>query len=153
MWYYPNPYIRDGRFMSDPSVAMERIARDIKFLRDCGIEGTFFEHDAGGLTEHTNFTALQSYVMLKLFQKPDTDHKKLAEEFISLYYGNAAPAVQKYYNDLDLAHRKFTASGKTWNHSYSKHYLTLEQMKEWNALLDAISSGESLARPFMFSKY
>lgn len=136
LWYYPNPYIRDGRFMSDPSVAMERIATDIRFLRDCGIEGTYFEHDAGGLTEHTNFTALQSYVMLKLFQNPDRDHKKLAEEFISLYYGDAASAVQKYYNELDLAHLKFTASGKTWNHSYSQHYLTLEQMKKWNDLLE-----------------
>ena len=136
LWYYPNPYIRDGRFISDPSVAMERIARDIKFLRDCGIEGTFFEHDAGGLTEHTNFTALQSYVMLKLFQNPDLNHNKLAEEFISLYYGKAAPEVQKYYNELDVAHRKFTASGKTWNHSYSQHYLTPDQMKEWNKLLE-----------------
>ncbi|MBO7146217.1 MAG: DUF4838 domain-containing protein [Lentisphaeria bacterium] len=136
LWYYPNPYIRDGRFISDPSVAMERIARDIRFLRDCGIEGTYFEHDAGGLTEHTNFTALQSYVMLKLFQDPDLDHNKLAQEFISCYYGDAAPAVQKYYNGLDIAHRKFTASGKTWNHSYSHHYLTLKQMKEWNQLLE-----------------
>lgn len=136
LWYYPNPYIRDGRFIADPAVAMERISRDIRFLRDCGIEGTFFEHDAGGLSEHTNFTALQSYVMLKLFQNPDLDHNKLAKEFIALYYGKAAGAVQKYYNDLDLAHRKFTASGKTWNHSYSNHYLTIEQMKEWNKLLE-----------------
>ena len=136
LWYYPNPYIRDGRFMADPAVAMERIARDIRFLRDCGIEGTFFEHDAGGLCEHTNFTALQSYVMLKLFQNPDLDHNKLAKEFITLYYGKAAPAVQQYYNELDLSHRKFTASGKTWNHSYSNHYLTIEQMKAWNKLLE-----------------
>jgi len=136
VWYYPNPYIRDGRLIADPSVAMERIARDIRFLRDCGIEGTYFEHDSGGLGEHTNFTALQSYVMLKLFQNPDLDHNKLAAEFISLYYGNAAGAVQKYYHALDAAHRKFTASGKTWNHSYSHHYLTLEQLKEWSALLE-----------------
>ena len=135
LWYYPNPYIRDGRFLCDPSVVMERISRDIKFLRDCGIEGTFFEHDSGGLAEHTNFAALQSYVMLKLFQNPDLDHRKLAQEFISLYYGKAAPAVQKYYDALDAAHRKFTASGKTWNHSYSHHYITFEQMKEWNELL------------------
>ncbi len=136
LWYYPNPYIRDGRFMADPAVATERIARDIRFLRDCGIEGTFFEHDAGGLSEHTNFTALQSYVMLKLFQNPDLDHNKLAKEFITLYYGKAAPAVQQYYNELDKSHRKFTASGKTWNHSYSNHYLTIEQMKKWNKLLE-----------------
>ncbi|MBQ7206411.1 MAG: DUF4838 domain-containing protein [Lentisphaeria bacterium] len=136
VWYYPNPYIRDGRLIADPSVAMERIARDIRFLRDCGVEGTYFEHDSGGLSEHTNFTALQSYVMLKLFQDPDRDHNKLAAEFISLYYGNAADDVQKYYSALDTAHRKFTASGKTWNHSYSHHYLTLEQLKEWNALLE-----------------
>ena len=136
VWYYPNPYIRDGRLIADPAVAMERIARDIRFLRDCGIEGTFFEHDSGGLCEHTNFTALQSYVMLKLFQNPDADHNKLAAEFISLYYGKAAGAVQEYYNALDVAHRKFVASGKKWNHSYSCHYLTLEQLKKWNTLLE-----------------
>ncbi len=136
LWYYPNPYIRDGRFIADPAVAVERIARDIRFLRDCGIEGTFFEHDSGGLNEHTNFAALQSYVMLKLFQDPDLDHNKLAKEFITLYYGKAADAVQRYYNELDLAHRKFTASGKTWNHSYSHHYLTIEQLKSWNELLE-----------------
>ena len=141
-WYYPNPYIRDGRFMESPDANLERTATDIRHLAAVGADGTFFEQDAGGLLEFTNFTALQNYVMLKLFQNPRLDLDKLVAKFIRLYYGKAAPFVQQYYNELRDAHQQFIKSGGSWTHWKRQGYLTLPQMMKWSALLDKAEKAE-----------
>ena len=142
-WYYPNTYIRDGKFMSAPSVNMDRIVKDIRTLHSFGAEGTFFEQDAGGITECTNFTALQNYVMLKLFQHSDLDVDMLASHFISLYYGKSAPFVQRYYDALKEEHRKFIENGGRWIHCMNQYYLTLDNMKAWSRLLDEALASET----------
>ncbi|MBO4345615.1 MAG: DUF4838 domain-containing protein [Victivallales bacterium] len=142
-WYYPNTYIRDGKFMPSPSVNLDRLAADIRTLHSLGAEGTFFEQDSGGVTEFTNFSALQNYLMLKLFQRPDSDVDTIARHFISLYYGKAAPFVEKYYDALKEEHRKFIDGGGRWAHWMSQYYLTLENMRQWSKLLDDALAAET----------
>ena len=142
-WYYPNTYIRDGKFMPSPSVNLDRVATDIRTLHSFGAEGTFFEQDSGGITEFTNFSALQNYLMLKLFQNPDDDVDTIARHFISLYYGKAAPFVQKYYDALKNEHKKFIDGGGRWAHWMSQYYLTLDNMKLWSKILDDALAAES----------
>lgn len=142
-WYYPNTYIRDGRFMEVPSACLDRIATDIRILQAQGAEGTYFEQDSGGLNEMTNFTALQNYVMLKLFQDPGQNLDELIHEFITLYYGKAAPWVEKYYYDLRKEHLAFVDRGGKWIHWMNQSYLTLEKLKEWSALLEKALEAES----------
>ncbi len=142
-WYYPNTYVRDGKFMESPSACLERIAADIRILHSLNAEGTFFEQDSGGVTEFTNFSALQNYVMLKLFQHPELDVDRLAEHFILHYYGKAAPFVWKYYTALREEHRKFIDGGGKWAHWMNQYYLTLENMKIWSKLLDDALAAET----------
>ena len=142
-WYYPNTYIRDGKFMPSPNVNLDRVAADIRTLHSLGAEGTFFEQDSGGVTEFTNFYALQNYLMLKLFQHPDGDVDTISRHFISLYYGKAAPFVERYYDALKEEHKRFIDGGGRWAHWMSQYYLTLDNMKLWSTLLDDALAAET----------
>ena len=89
VWYYPNTYT-DGKFKAPivpPVGNFERIAEDIRAMAACKVTGTYFEHDAGGITSRTNLSEMQSWVMFKLFENPSRDVQALMRDFAEHYYG------------------------------------------------------------------
>jgi len=141
LWYYPNTYLRDKSphdfFTSPPLANLTRIARDIQIMAALKLRGTFFEHDSGGIKLGANFSELQSWVMLKLFQNPDQDVSALTKEFIRLYYGTAAPKVQQYYDALASEFHQLVQAGSSWSHKVSHFsYLTLPRMLQWDNWLE-----------------
>ncbi|MBE6406378.1 MAG: DUF4838 domain-containing protein [Lentisphaerae bacterium] len=138
-WYYPNVYNRSPEkfFLEPPNGAIKRIARDIQIMRDHQILGTYFEHDAGGITYCTNFSEMQAWIMLKLFQNPDQDLDSLITKYLNVYYGPAAPILKKYHSELVAELDKYTAAGGMWNYrSIDAVYLTKNNLLRWDKMLD-----------------
>ncbi|MBQ7208600.1 MAG: DUF4838 domain-containing protein [Lentisphaeria bacterium] len=139
VWYYPNPYNRDREkfFIEPPTFILDRVAADIRLMAEKGIEGTYFEHDSGGIRYGTNFSELQTYVMLKLFQDPSLDPGKLAEKYIRAFYGPAAEHVLKYHDSLASAMREFVEKGGRWNYrSMDSDFLDKDHLMAWDKMLD-----------------
>ena len=66
---------------------------------------TFGKYNAIGVMEQAQYQSLggefaemKSWVLSKLLWNPNLDTQKLVEEFISDYYGEAAPYIQQYFN-------------------------------------------------------
>ncbi|MBQ9502500.1 MAG: DUF4838 domain-containing protein, partial [Lentisphaeria bacterium] len=139
VWYYPNPYNREREkfFIEPPTFILDRVASDIRLMAAKGIEGTYFEHDSGGIRCGTNFSELQTYVMLKLFQDPALDADELAEKFIRAFYGPAAEHVLRYHASLASAMRGFVKKGGRWNYrSMDSDFLDKPRLSAWDGMLD-----------------
>lgn len=139
VWYYPNPYNtkKELFFVVPPAGNIERLQHDIISMHKSGAEGTYFEHDSGGIDIGANFSELQSWVMYRLFQNPYQDVNKLIKDFTDHYYGKAAPAARQYLADLERERKAFIATGKGWNWNTMNYtYLTPENLRKWNALFD-----------------
>ena len=139
VWHYPCPYNRDRDkfFIETPNFMLDRVAGDIRLMAKEKIEGSYFEHDSGGIQYGTNFSELQAYVMLKLFQDPALDADKLADKYIAAYYGPAAKAVKKYHDGLAAAMRDFVKRGGKWNYrSMDSDFLNKTNLLAWDKAMD-----------------
>ncbi len=133
VWYYPNPY-RSGNFFIPPPVGnLRRLAADIRLMHSLGIQGTYFEHDSGGIQSGSNFSELQSWVMLRLFQNPEQDLVELIETFTNAYYGAAAPLMRKILDELESEREDFVKRGGVWNwNTLDYHYLDESHFLRWS---------------------
>ena len=139
VWHYPCPYNRDRDkfFIETPNFILDRMAGDIRLMAQEKIEGSYFEHDAGGIKYGTNFSELQSYVMLKLFQDASLDANELADKYIFAYYGPAAKAVKQYHDGLAAAMRDFVKRGGKWNYrSMDSDFLNKKNLSAWDKMMD-----------------
>jgi hypothetical protein len=76
----------------------------------------FVKHGVSGLFEQGNYSSggcgemgpLRAYLLAKLLWNPETDLARHREEFLSGYYGKAAPKIQAY---LDLVHSPVREQG------------------------------------------
>jgi hypothetical protein len=139
VWYYVNPY-NPGRSVPPPPPVgnLERLVKDIKLLKAAGVEGTYFEHDSG-VPYSANFSELQTWLMLKLFQDPNQDSKKLIKEFTDYYYGKAAPLMRQYMAELEQYRKQLLAAGDFWTYlpNASQYtYLTPENIINWERMFD-----------------
>ena len=136
VWYYPNTY---GSKLPVPAplANFERLAADIRTMARLKVEGTYFEHDAGGASSGTNLSEMQTYVMYKLFQNSAWDEKELMRNFAVHYYGKAADSVLQFAFELEQYRKNFAANGGKWFYSTQNYnYLTEENFLRWNRLLD-----------------
>ena len=133
VWYYSNPYCDNH----PPFGNIEKMARDVKILKDTGVSGTFFEHGSG-VQQGFNFAELQTWLLLKLFQNPDQDLDKLVVEFTDYYYGKAAPLIRAYMKELEGL-RKEMQIKLPWNPSFSMFtYLTPDRIMKWEKDFDSM---------------
>lgn len=102
---------------------------------------TFRKYNAIGIQEEAQYQSLggefsdmKSWVIAKLLWNPEQDTDALTSEFISYYYGDAAPYIQEYF---DLCRRQIkpdTVMGiyiDQWNPLFTDDFI-----KEAAALLD-----------------
>ena len=139
VWYYPNTYnIQVNKLPIQPPVGIfERLASDIRAMARAKVEGTYFEHDTGGVVSGTNLSEMQTYVMYKLFQNPALDEKEVMKDFAVHYYGKAADLVLQFAFELEKCRKDFIARGGRWGFSTQDYdYLTEKNLLRWNKLLD-----------------
>lgn len=139
VWYYPNPYISTG-FLPPPVGNLERLAEDIRLLKQAGVEGTYFEHDSG-VGRSANFSELQTWLMLKLFQDPEQQLDAPVREFTDYYYGRAAGMLREYIQELEQARSDLLAAKVfwRWNTQPSQYtYITADKLMAWEKKFDAM---------------
>lgn len=137
-WHYPLTYLETSKFLMVPPLAnLNRMVCDIQTMKKLGINGTYFEHDSGGIEERTNFTELQSWLMLKLFQNPNADVSGLITEFTDFYYGKAAPLMRQYLYEVENENLKLAENnGSIRYNTVDFPYLTCKNLENWNNLFN-----------------
>jgi len=98
-------YITNFRYYEQPHPNLYALGPNVRFFVENGVKGLFEQgnrHSHGG-----DFEVLKQWVLAKLLWNPSLDGKKLIEQFVSEYYGDAGPQVLAY---IDLLHK---AVGKT----------------------------------------
>ena len=130
VWYYPDSY----GIGNMPFSGLRRSIRDLQLMIDAGITGTFFEHDVTPINS-LNFSELESYCFLKMFAGDKTDPEQMIKEFITLYYGKAAPMVEKYFNELENYLKKGAEKGIAGFYACNPiqlGYINKSNLKRWS---------------------
>ena len=138
VWYYPNTYSsRSNDAVIVPPVGnFERLADDIRAMHALGVDGTYFEHDSGGIHYGANLSEMQSFVMYKLFENSRRDVWKIAGDFAVHYYGKAAPEVIRFARELEEGRKSAVNRGICWYYNMQNYdYLTEKNLLAWDALL------------------
>ena len=133
MWYYPNPY--GGT--TPPFGNVERLANDMRIMKDAGVTGLTIEHDVG-VAQMTGFTEMQSYVIARLWDDASQDWKQIVREFAEYEYGPAASGVLAYLDELETL-RKGVKKVFAWDASRSifyYDYLTPANFMRWEGEFD-----------------
>ena len=139
-------YVTDFWCYLQPHPNMRVLAPNIRFFVDNNTIGLFEQGDS--YTTIGDFVRLRTWLFAHLEWDPSRDENKLISEFLTGYYGPAAPYVQQY---LDLIHDTFDKSGLALpcgNRNLS--YLTLPVMNQATELFakaeQAVAKDPVLAR-------
>lgn len=71
---------------------------NVQFFRDHRVVGLFEQGAYQG--RHAEFAELRAWVLAKLLWDPDQDIEALYDDFFAGYYGQAAPLVRRYWEEL-----------------------------------------------------
>jgi len=96
VWDYSITYVRPGM----PFPHEYTLSETAKAYRDSGVKLIFWEHE---FPECSDMWELTSYLEAKVSEDPDCDVDKWKREFISSYYGAAAPFIEEYRDLLNAA--------------------------------------------------
>ena len=80
------------------------LAPNIRYFIRHGVTG-IFEEGENSVPEHGELNPLRQYVLAKLLWNPELDPERLVNEFLTGYFGMAAPAVREWF---DLLHAGVT---------------------------------------------
>ena len=97
LWDYWN--LGNASYYTPPRVetVFDTIQPDLKFFLKNKITCMFYEATMCSVSPQ-NFIKVNYYVTNNLLIDPDMDVEKLADDFIRVYYGPAAPMMKKYFN-------------------------------------------------------
>ena len=135
---YPTIYPQYN-FGGYPLVAnIHRLAENLRTANKLGVRmlrgeiGFQFQWDAG-------FNDLRNYLMARMARRVDLDEKALVKEFIDNCYGSAAPAMLKYYEELEALEAAET-NFLSWQSDQrdTLTYLTPENLDRWQRDFDAM---------------
>jgi len=103
----------------------------------------FAAHGAVGLYEqasphspHSDFEYLKGYILAESLWNPDVDWRELYDEFVDLYYGEAAPFIREYHQLI---------TDKVLNDNYE---LTIFSQMEWMDYDTVIRAQDLFAEAF-----
>ncbi|MBE7041713.1 MAG: DUF4838 domain-containing protein [Ruminococcaceae bacterium] len=86
-------------FFDIPGPVARRAADTWRAFAEYGVKGVFVENQCYS----ADFWELSLYVLLHLNEDPYADVDALIEDFMTRFYGPAAPYVKAYYDELDRA--------------------------------------------------
>ena len=97
IWDYWTIY---RQLYSVPMTNVSALIDNIRFYAKLKVEN-FYAETQTTFRNLLSFTDLRWYVASTLLADPERDPEKLVAEFMTLYYGKAAPAMTKYLNYLE----------------------------------------------------
>ncbi len=86
-------YTTNFRNFQSPFPNFQVLQPNVQFFRDHNVKGLF---EQGGNDRVAEFAPLRSYLLAKLMWNPDADVETIMDEFLRLYYGEAAPYIREY---------------------------------------------------------
>lgn len=91
-----------------PFPNLDEMGAGVRIYKEHGVVGLFYQgnYSEGGGGE---FNELRAWVLAKLMWNPNRDYQKTVWDFLSGYYGAAAPHLRRY---LDLMHAPFRRQSK-----------------------------------------
>ncbi len=101
-------YTTDFGHYQQPFPNFDALQSNVRFFVKHGVKSLFEQgnYSGGGAGE---MEPLRAYVLAKLLWNPDTDVQKHIHEFVTAFYGQAAPKILAY---LEVTHRPVREQGK-----------------------------------------
>ena len=122
------------------------IAPNIRLFAENGVVGVFEQGDA--LCSAGSFAALRHYVASHLLWDPAEDEKRLIDEFLAGYYGNAAaPILKKFIAVVEDGPQK-TKQAVTCYHKGAPFLDGLDKLKAAQLMDEAVAAAEKDGEPF-----
>ena len=105
LWDYWN--LGGGVYFNPPRVetVFDALWSDFRYFRSIGISDIFIEASRDRASPQ-NFIDATYFVANNLMVDPDADPEKLADIFFKYYYGPAAPALRKWFDEIRAGVRK-----------------------------------------------
>jgi hypothetical protein len=128
-WYYVNPC--HNCVAPWPNLYM--LERDIRNWTDNNMTGMFVE----GINEAcSEFAELRTYLLAKLLWNPKESVDKHIKEFVSGYYGDAAPFIQAYIDEMHKAvvDTDDTLDTHQWSRDHAGTFLTPQLLARYDEL-------------------
>ena len=133
-----------GYMLPHPNIGV--IAPNIRLFAENGVVGVFEQGDA--LCSAGSFATLRHYVASHLLWNPADDERRLVDEFLSGYYGNAAaPILKKFIAVVDNAPRK-TKMGVTCAHKGAEFMTAGDKLEAARLMDEAVAAAEKEGEPF-----
>lgn len=131
-------------FFDFPAPVANRLSDTFKAFYEYGVSGIFVENE----TTTADMWELNQYLLLHLAEDPYADVDTLIADFMSKFYGAAAPYVKEYYNELVRASEEYGYSVFCIIESVHFNYLDARAFKRGIELLykalNAVSGDETL---------
>jgi hypothetical protein len=101
-------YTTDFGHYQQPFPNFDSLQSNVRFFVKHGVKSLFEQgnYSGGGSGE---MEPLRAYILAKLLWNPDTDVQKHTDEFVTAYYGKAAPKILAY---LETIHRPVREKGQ-----------------------------------------
>jgi hypothetical protein len=110
-----------------PHPNLRVLGPNIRFYAANNAIGLFEQGDAYS-NGTGDFVALRTWLISHLMWKPQSDQTKLENEFLSGYYGPAAPHLRAYLDGIQDSFLK--TGGRLWTFQSDYSYLTLDAMNQ-----------------------
>ena len=99
-------YVTDFTKYYQPHPNWHTVAPDLRFFRKCGAISIYEQGSWNGGGAVADLADLRAWLLSKLLWNPDLDTEKLMDEFVTGYYGPAAPAVKSYLQVMEQSARR-----------------------------------------------
>ena len=140
-WYYPNPY---GLGQDMPFAGIRRQVADLRRMHELGVQGVFFEFTTPNVHQGEGFVELQKYIYTQLLQDISQDETALIKAFTDSVYGDAAPLVRQYLEELEDAQAasvyRMPLTITSIDFDTTLAYLTTERLMRWHGYFDQMET-------------
>ena len=138
-------YVTNFRNYLIPHPNLHVLAPNLRYFVRNGAIGVFEQGDSGSRTG--DFIRLRAWLMAHLLWSPDADENALIDEFLSGYYGPAAPHLRAYLDLMGNVARQSGAKMGCYARD-TKGWLTLDTMNQasrfFDTALDAVRDEPTL---------
>lgn len=119
---------------------------NLRYMQEKGVKGVF---EQGSGYTYGDMAELNSYLLAKALWKPQEEMTAIREDFLTGYYGKAAPAISAYLNALEHAVSETGAVLDIYGNPVNnrKDYLSPGRIDQYSQLLDkaeAAAEGDTL---------
>ncbi len=91
-------YVTEFQNFTLPFPNVYALKGNLQFFRDNNVKEMFAE--GAQLGRHAEFAELKGWLLAKLMWNPELDVKPLIDDFFAGYYGNAAPFIREYFEEM-----------------------------------------------------